>query len=56
MKNKTLHRHDISDKTSEIIEPHLPRRASIRSRPAKDNHSHKYSHLDIEEDFSKIIC
>ena len=37
MKNKTLHRHDISDRAWEIIEPYLPGRAGTKSRPAKDN-------------------
>ena len=37
MKNNTLHSHDISDRTWNIIEPHLPSRIGTKSRPAQDN-------------------
>ena len=37
MKDRMLHRHDISDRAWEIIEPHLPGRHGTRSRPAQDN-------------------
>ena len=41
MKPKTLHRHDLSDRVWNIIEPHLPGRRGPKSRPesrpAKDN-------------------
>lgn len=37
MKHNTLHRHDISDRAWNIIEPHLPGRRGSKSRPAKDN-------------------
>ena len=37
MKDQTLHRHNISDRVWNIIEPHLPGHSGSKSRPAKDN-------------------